>query len=104
MIGVGLKNWSAHPYQNYPQVTSHLRCYYQIYTLFAKGIKVEHTVNLENFVRILFLRIALKDILAILKNSLLGHDLALSTNDRVILSFFEDFNFSKLRICEVSQK
>ena len=38
------------------------------------------------------------------KNSRLGHDLPTSVNDRVILPCREDFIFTKLRICAVSQK
>ena len=55
-------------------------------------------VNSKIFERILFSRIALKDIFALLK--ILGHDLAISTNDRVISSFSEDFIFLNLRISE----
>ena len=36
------------------------------------------------------------------KNSRPGHDLPASVNDSVISPFFEDFIFTKLRICEVS--
>ena len=38
-----------------------------------------------------------------IKNALLGHDLPISVNDRVISPFWEEFIFTKLRICEVSQ-
>ena len=61
------------------------------------------TVNPEIFARILFSRIASKDIFATLK-SRLGHDLPRSVNDKVISPFREDFIFTKLRICKVSRK
>ena len=38
------------------------------------------------------------------KNSLLGHDLAISVNDRVTSPFHEDFIFTKLRICKTLVK
>ena len=37
-------------------------------------------------------------------NLQLGHDLPTSVNDRVILPFCEGFIFTKLHICQVSQK
>ena len=58
-----------------------------------------HTVNSEIFVRILCLRIALKDIhtcICRVKNSHLRHDLPL-VNDRLISPFHEYFIFTKLR-------
>ena len=59
------------------------------------------SVNLEIFTRILFLRIALKDICDV-RSSRFVHDICIPVNDRVILPFQEGFNFTKLRICEVS--
>ena len=38
------------------------------------------------------------------KISQLGYDLPISVVDRVILPFHEDFIFTELRMCEVSQK
>ena len=38
------------------------------------------------------------------KNSRPGHDIPLSVNDRVISPFRKGYIFTKLRICEVSQK
>ena len=61
------------------------------------------TVNPEISARILFSRIALKDILQHL-NSRLGNDLPISVTDRVISPFCEDIVFTKLHICEVSRK
>ena len=58
-------------------------------------------VKSENFARILFSRIALKDILRCLK-SRLWHDLPILVNDKVIRHFIEGFIFTKLRICKVS--
>ena len=58
-----------------------------------------YTVNQEIFARILFSRIAVKDIFATL-----DHDLCVSVNYRVISLFHEDFIFMKLHILEVSQK
>ena len=60
------------------------------------------TVNPEIFARILFSRMALKDILATLKIRNKGHDFPISVKDRIILPFHEDFIFTKLHICEVS--
>ena len=62
------------------------------------------TVNPEIFARILFSRIALKDILAGAKNSPLVHDLPISVINGVISLFREDFIFTKLGICEVLRK
>ena len=59
-------------------------------------------VNSEIFARILFSRIALKDIFAAFKlRHYLRHDLPISVNDRVILLFREGLIFTKLRICKV---
>ena len=38
------------------------------------------------------------------QTSRLRHDLLISVNDRVILSFHEGLTFTKLRTCEVSRK
>ena len=65
------------------------------------------TVNSEILARILFLRIALKDIFATLKNLQLGHDLPASVNDSVILPLREVFFLISQKFasrCEVSQK
>ena len=62
------------------------------------------TVNPEIFARILFSRIALKDLFATLKNLGQGHDFPISVDDRTISLFYEDFIFTKLRICEVTRK
>ena len=51
------------------------------------------TVNYDFFARILFPRIALKDIFAKLKNSQLAHGLPTSVNDRVIPPFRKGFIF-----------
>ena len=48
------------------------------------------TVNSEIFVRILFSRIALKDIFATFKICDLGNDLPTSINDKVISPFGRD--------------
>ena len=56
-------------------------------------------VNLEIFVRILFLLIALRHICHV-KNSRLGHDLPTSLNDRVILTFCDGLIFTKLQFRE----
>ena len=61
------------------------------------------TVNPEIFARILFSRIALKDIFVALKFAIF-HDLRILVNYRVVSPFREDFVFTKLRICEVSRK
>ena len=56
------------------------------------------TVNPEIFARILFSRIALKDISVTLNiRARLGKDLLASVNDRVISPFREEFIFTKLR-------
>ena len=47
------------------------------------------------FARILFSRIALKDIFSDVKNSQQKQDLAISINDRMILPFREGFIFTK---------
>ena len=60
------------------------------------------TVNSEFFARILFSRIALKDICDV-KNSGQGRDLLISVK-RVISPIREDIIFTKLCICEVSRK
>ena len=62
------------------------------------------TLNPEIFARILFSRIALKDIFCDAKNSRLEHDLHISLSGREISAFCGDFIFSKLHICEVSRK
>ena len=61
------------------------------------------TVNSEIFTRIIFSGIALRHICDV-RNWRLVHDIRISVNDRVILPFREGFNFTKLRICEVSRK
>ena len=62
------------------------------------------TVNLEIFARILFSRIAFKDIFATLEIRDLGMIyVRISVNERVFLPFREGFNFTKLRICKVSR-
>ena len=63
-----------------------------------------YTVNLEIFARILFSRIALKDIFVTLKDLRLEHDLHISVNDIVNSAFHKDFIFTKLGICKLSQK
>ena len=61
-------------------------------------------VNSEIFARILFSRIALKDMpICVVENSQLWHDLATSVNDRVISPFREGFisrNFAMAKFCE----
>ena len=59
-----------------------------------------NTVNSETFAIILFSRISLKDIFATFKNLRQGHDLPISVNSRVLLSFRESFIFTKLRLWE----
>ena len=54
----------------------------------------------ENFIFANSIKIHICDV----RNSRLVHDISVSVNDRVILPFCEGFNFTKLRICEVSQK
>ena len=64
------------------------------------------TVNPEKFARILFTRIAVKDILTVKLKfcdcSMI--DIRSSENGRVISPFCEGFTFAKLPICEVSRK
>ena len=60
---------------------------------------ISYTLNPEIFARILFPRIALKDLL-----SLLGYDLHISVVDRVISPFREDFIFTKPRIYKTLAK
>ena len=56
------------------------------------------TVNSEIFARVLFSQKELKVIFATLKNFLLlGHDLQVSVNDRVIAQNREDLIFTKFR-------
>ena len=47
-------------------------------------MKQVNTLNPETFARILFLRIALKDIFVTLKFATIGHDLHIPVNDIVI--------------------
>ena len=63
-----------------------------------------NTVNLEIFVRILFLENSVKRHSCSAKNSRQVHDLHTSVIHGAILPFSEDFIFTKLRICEVSRK
>ena len=69
------------------------------------GIRV-NTVSKEIFGRILFSLtvLKLKRHICSVKNSLLGHDLPISVNDRVISPFHEDSIFTEINICEVSRK
>ena len=62
------------------------------------------TINSEMFARLLFSRIALKDIFETVKKSRLVHHFPISVNDRAISSFREGLIFTKLRKCEVSRK
>ena len=55
------------------------------------------TVNSEMFARLLFSRIALKDIFETVKKSRLVHHFPISVNDRAISSFREGLIFTKLR-------
>ena len=61
-----------------------------------KTISTLTTVNLEFFARILFSRIALKDIFVKLNIRDLGHDIHISVNDRANSAFHEDF---VLKLC-----
>ena len=61
--------------------------------------KVKYTtINSEIFARILFWRIALKDIFVTVKKSRLMHDLPTLVNDRVTSPFHEGIIFTKLCI------
>ena len=65
-------------------------------------LSLSSTVNSEIFARMLFSRIALKDIFATLTIMRPGQDLPIPVNDRVISPFREGLIFTKLRVCEVS--
>ena len=67
----------------------------------------DYTVNSEIFLKILFLRITLKEMFVMLKNrdwSMIHVHVPTSVNCREISPFCEGFIFMKLRICEVSRK
>ena len=62
----------------------------------------KNSVNLEIFTRILFFANSVKRHICDIKKSRLGHDLATSVNDRVILPFREGLIRTKLCRCKVS--
>ena len=53
---------------------------------------MQHSVNSEIFARILFSRVAIKDIFAMLKSRDMG-----MVDDRVIVRYREDFIFTKIK-------
>ena len=66
-----------------------MKMLYRVYIQYVDNEIIYTTVYSEIFARILFSRIALKDIFATLKNSRLSHDLPSSVNDRMISLFCE---------------
>ena len=72
-------------------------CSYHATTWYDTTEFAFYTVNPEIFARILFSRIALKDIFVTLKIRDYGMIYIISNNDRVISAFREDFIFTKLR-------
>ena len=52
-----------------------------------------------NFRKNLIFANSIKRHICDVKTSRLGHDIPISVNDRVILTFREGFNFTKLRMC-----
>ena len=59
---------------------------------------MQYTINSEIFAK------SVKRHICDVRNSGLGRDLPTSVNDIAISPFHENFIFTKLRICEVSQK